>query len=61
MTDLRLGQEWRDIGSAPSMHCLLMSHPYHTHGRFRHGYCDRNGQWRGVNANGTEGGAELLA
>lgn len=46
---------WQPIDMAPDMHTLLLFHEYYSHGRIRHGYRDRSGEWRGVNANGTDG------
>ncbi len=37
------------------MRALLLFHEYYSHGRVRHGYRNRKGEWIGVNADGTEG------
>ena len=42
------------IDSAPDMRAILLFHEYYSHGRVRHGYRNRKGEWVGVNANGTE-------
>lgn len=45
---------WRDIATVPEMHAVWLFHEYYSHGRVRHGYLNRKGEWVGVNANGTE-------
>lgn len=45
---------WRPIETAPDMTALWLYHEYYSHGRGRHGYRNRKGEWVGVNANGTE-------
>lgn len=47
--------EWQPIASAPEMVAIWLHHPYYSHGQMRHGYRDRKGNWRGVNADGTAG------
>lgn len=46
---------WEPIETAPDMTAILLFHEYYSHGRVRHGYRGRDGLWRGVNADGTEG------
>lgn len=43
------------IDTAPMMYAILLFHEYYSHGRIRHGYRNAKGEWRGVNADGTEG------
>lgn len=47
--------QWEDIGSAPDMIVIALHHEYYSHGQFRQGYRGKDGNWRGVNADGTEG------
>jgi hypothetical protein len=47
--------DWYDIEIAPTMVALVLFHEYYSHGRIRHGYRNKKGEWRGINANGTEG------
>lgn len=47
--------DFQPIETCPDMYAVLLFHPYYSHGRVRHGYLNRKGQWIGVNANGTEG------
>ncbi len=46
--------EWQPIETAPEMVAILLRHEYYSHGRVRHGYRNRRGEWIGVNALGTE-------
>ena len=50
-----MGESWKPIETAPVMVAVLLFHEYYSHGRVRHGYRNRKGEWIGVNANGTEG------
>lgn len=49
------GGDWQPIDSAPDMTAILLFHEYYSHGQVRHGYRGKDGNWRGVNADGTEG------
>jgi hypothetical protein len=50
-----MNDDWQPMDDAPDMICVLLAHPYYSHGRVRHGYRNRKGEWIGVNADGTEG------
>ncbi|BAK66837.1 hypothetical protein SLG_21620 [Sphingobium sp. SYK-6] len=46
---------WQPIETLPDMLAVWLHHPYYSHGQGRHGYRGKDGNWRGVNADGTEG------
>lgn len=48
-------QGWQPIETAPVMRAIMVFHEYYSHGQVRHGFRGRDGNWRGVNADGTEG------
>jgi hypothetical protein len=47
--------DWQPIDDCEPMLCVWLHHPYYSHGQVRHGFMAQDGNWRGVNADGTEG------
>jgi len=46
---------WVPIEQAEDMVAYVLFHEYYSHGCIRHGYRNRMGKWRGINADGTDG------